>query len=112
MRVFPGGMPDMIWVSKNPNRSKTALSTPMCFLCLGVFLPSYIGFMHNSYVRHTCFTFLYSSVRAQARQNGATVHFARFVEFCHEKGSELKEDDPQRNCSVLLSDGVIDQDFN
>ena len=53
-----------------------------------------------------------SSVRAQARQSGATVHFARIVELCHEKGSEFKEDDPQRKMkgrSVLLGDGVIDQ---
>ena len=41
-----------------------------------------------------------SSVRAQARQSGATLRFARIVELCHEKGSTLKEDDPQRRMKV------------
>ena len=56
-----------------------------------------------------------SSVRVQARQSGATVHFARILDIYHERGSYFKEDDPQHNMqdrSVLLGDGVIDQELS
>ncbi len=54
-------------------------------------------------------------MRVRARLSGAAVHFARIVEPCHEKGSGLNGDDPQRKMQdrrVLLGDGVIDQCFN
>jgi hypothetical protein len=56
-----------------------------------------------------------SSVRDAARAAGNTVHFGRIVEPCHEKGSELALDDPERKMkgrSVLLGDNIKDQDFN
>mgnify|MGYP000544545869 CR=1 FL=1 len=56
-----------------------------------------------------------SSVRAWARQNGATVRFARIAELCHENGSELKEEDPPimtKGRCIPLSAGVTDLDFN
>ena len=55
------------------------------------------------------------SVREDARQAGKTVHFGRIVELCHEKGSELAKDDPDRKMkgrAVLLGDNVKDQDFS
>ena len=56
-----------------------------------------------------------SSVRDAAHAAGKTVHFGRIVELCHEKGSELALDDPERKMkgrSVLLGDNVKDHDFN
>ena len=56
-----------------------------------------------------------SSVRDAARAAGKTVHFGRIVELCHEKGSELALDDPERKMkgrSVLLGDSIKDQDFS
>ena len=56
-----------------------------------------------------------SSVRKEAQRLGKTVHFARIVELCHEKGSELEIGDPERKMkgrSVLLGDNVKDQDFS
>ena len=55
------------------------------------------------------------NVRAKARQEGDTVHFARMCELCHEKGSELEIGDPERKMkgrSVLLGDNVKDHDFS
>ena len=37
-----------------------------------------------------------SSVRREAQAAGKTVHLGRIVELCHEKGSELSMDDPDR----------------
>ncbi len=56
-----------------------------------------------------------STVREAARASGQTIHFGRIVELCHEKGSELAPDDPERKMkgrSVLLGDHVKDQDFS
>jgi hypothetical protein len=56
-----------------------------------------------------------STVREAARASGRTIHFGRIVELCHEKGSELAPDDPERKMkgrSVLLGDHVKDQDFS
>ena len=36
------------------------------------------------------------SVRAEARQNGKTVHVGRTCELCREKGSELEDGDPEK----------------
>ena len=54
-------------------------------------------------------------MRAKARQEGNMVHFGRICEFCHERGSELEDGDPDKKMkgrSVLLGDNVKDQDFN
>ena len=56
-----------------------------------------------------------SDVRAQARQDGKTVHVGRICELCHEKGSELAGGDPEKKVkgrAVLLGDNVKDQDFS
>ncbi len=56
-----------------------------------------------------------STVREAARASGQTIHFGRIVELCHEKGSELAPDDPERKMkgrSVLLGDHIKDQDFS
>ena len=56
-----------------------------------------------------------SSVRADARHNGNTVHVGRICELCHEEGSELEDGDPEHKMkgrSVLLGDNVKDLDFN
>ncbi len=37
-----------------------------------------------------------STVRDAARASGQTIHFGRIVELCHEKGSELAPDDPEK----------------
>ena len=54
-------------------------------------------------------------MRAQARQDGKTIHIGRICELCHEKGSELADGDPEKKMkgrAVLLGDNVKDQDFN
>ena len=56
-----------------------------------------------------------SSVRAEARKAGKTVHFGRIVVLCHEEGSELAADDPERKMKgrfVLLGDSFKDQEFS
>ena len=56
-----------------------------------------------------------ADVRREARLTNLTVHFGRFCEFCHEKGSELADGDPVKKMkgrAVLLGDNVRDQDFN
>ena len=56
-----------------------------------------------------------SSVREEDRAAGTTVRFGRIVKLCHEKGSKLALDDPERKMkgrSVLLGDNIKDQDFS
>ena len=56
-----------------------------------------------------------AEARSKARQDGNVVHFERLCAFCHEKGGELEDGDPEKKMkcrSVLLGDNVRDQDFN
>ena len=56
-----------------------------------------------------------ADVRAEARRDGATVHFARIAELCTEKGSELPDDHPDKKYkgrAVVLGDNVKDEGFN